>query len=449
MSDTIAAISTAVGPGAISVIRLSGPEAFRIAGGVFRGRERPPDAPHKSLLLGEITDPDGTPIDQVLLLIMRSPNAYTGEDLAEITCHGGMAAPRLILRRLLAEGARLAEPGEFTKRAFLNGKMDLAQSEAVGEVVQAMSEKALRVALRQLKGGLSSRIASAEQALLSQLALIEANIDFPEDEVEAVDRPALDDDLGRLSEDLEALLSSHTQGRFIKDGIDAVIVGKPNVGKSSLFNRLVGKDRVIVSDVPGTTRDVVDAAVPVDGLMLNLHDTAGVLEARDSVEAAAVERTRASLDRSDVVLVVMDATSPPDQADSEILERSKGKLRMIVFNKIDLEDMDQHLADEAEVRVSALEGRGIGTLLTELRRISEGIVGDLADEIITNERHAQCLDEALVAVRRARAALLDHQPLELVASDLRAALLGLGRITGSNASESLLDQIFSRFCIGK
>ena len=449
MSDTIAAISTAVGPGAMSVVRLSGADALSISDRAFRGREQPSESSHKSVLLGEITGTDDHTVDQVLLLVMRSPNSYTGEDVVEISCHGGIAAPRLVLRRLVEEGARLAEPGEFTKRAFLNGKMDLAQAEAVSELVQALSEKALRVAVRQLKGDLSLRIGRAEAALLNQLALVEANIDFPEDEVETVDRSRLGGELGGIGQGLGSLLSSHGKGRFIKDGIDAVIVGKPNVGKSSLFNSLVGEDRVIVNETPGTTRDVVDATVAVDGLLLNLHDTAGVLEARDSVEAAAVERTRASLDESDIVLVVMDASSPPDSADADIIERAAGKRRMVVFNKIDLGDVDEHLGEDPEVRVSALRGLGIEGLLKELRRISEDMVGDLADEIVTNERHALCLREALEAVERAQVALLEQVPLELVASDLRAALLGLGRITGSNASENLLDEIFSRFCIGK
>lgn len=449
MSDTIAAISTAVGPGAISVLRLSGPDALGISDRVFRGRQQPSESRHKSVLLGEIAAAGQPPIDQVLLLVMRSPNSYTGEDVVEITCHGGIAAPRLVLRRLVQEGARLAEPGEFTKRAFLNGKMDLAQAEAVSDLVHALSEKALRVAVRQLRGDLSSRISRTEAALVDLLVLIEANIDFPEDEVESIDRPRLGGELGRIGRGLSCLLSSHARGRFIKDGIDAVIVGKPNVGKSSLFNSLVGEDRVIVSEVPGTTRDVVDARVAVDGLMLNLHDTAGLLEARDPVEAAAVERTRISLDESDIVLVVMDATRPPDRTDAEIIEQSAGKRRMIVFNKIDLEDVDEHFGEDPEVRVSALRGWGIEDLLKELRKISEDMVGDLADEIVTNERHALCLVEALEAAERAQLALIDELPLELVASDLRAALLSLGKITGSNASENLLDEIFSRFCIGK
>jgi tRNA modification GTPase len=449
MSDTIAAISTPVGPGALSVVRLSGPAALSVSDAVFRGRDLPSRSHHKSILLGEIVGADGSVLDQVLLLIMRSPNSYTGEDMVEITCHGGLAAPKLVLGRLLTEGARPADPGEFTKRAFLNGKLDLAQAEAVSELVQAKSEKALRVAMRQLKGELSSRIGRTEEAVADMLALIEANIDFPEEEIEPVDRSRLGGDLGRIGRGLGDLLSTHSRGRFIKNGIDAVIVGKPNVGKSSLFNSLVGRNRVIVSEVPGTTRDVVDSTVPVDGLLLNLHDTAGVVCARDSLEAEAVERTRAALDDSDIVLVVLDASSPPGPVDREIMERAAGKPRMIVFNKVDLGDMDGHLEGDAEVRVSALRGWGIDDLLAQLRSISEHMVGDLADEIVTNERHALCLREALEAVERAGGALLQDSSLELVASDLRTALLGLGRITGSNASEDLLNRIFSRFCIGK
>ncbi|MGD9140506.1 MAG: tRNA uridine-5-carboxymethylaminomethyl(34) synthesis GTPase MnmE [bacterium] len=449
MSDTIAAIATAVGPGAISAVRLSGPDALAISDRVFRGRERPSESNHKSLLIGEIAGRDGQVIDQVLLLIMRSPNSYTGDDLVEITCHGGLVAPRLVLRGLVEEGARPADPGEFTKRAFLNGKMDLAQAEAVSELVQAKSEKALRAAVKHLKGELSYRIHEVEASLLDHLALIEANIDFPEDEIDGIDRPALGRELGGISSGLESLLSTHSRGRFLKDGIDAAIVGKPNVGKSSLFNSLVGEERVIVSEMPGTTRDVVDAAVPVDGLLLNIHDTAGVLEARDSVEVAAVERTRAALEESDIVLVVVDASSPLDEADADILGRSCGKRRMIVFNKIDLEDMEEHFGEDHEIRVSALKGWGIQGLLERLRYVSEDMVGDLADDMVTSERHALCLGEALEAVQRAGKTALEGAPIELIASDLRTALLSLGKITGSNASENLLDEIFSRFCIGK
>lgn len=449
MTDTIAAISTAVGPGAISVLRLSGPEALAIADRVFRGHHRPSECGHKAVLVGEITGPDESPIDQILLLIMRAPNSYTGEDVVEITCHGGITAPRLVLRRLVEEGARLAEPGEFTKRAFLNGKMDLAQAEAVSELVQAKSEKALRAAVRQVRGDLSSRIARAEQTLIDHLALIEAEIDFPDEEIGGVDRMGLARDLAGIRERLTSLLSTHSRSRFIREGIEAVIVGRPNVGKSSLFNSLVGEDRVIVSDVPGTTRDTVDAVVMVDGLLVNLHDTAGVLEARDSIEAAALEKTRTSVDESDVVLVVVDASSSLGQVERDTVRQISGKRRMIVFNKIDLEDMHEHLGDAPEVRVSALHGWGMDDLLRELRRICEDMVGDVADEIVTNERHAVSLSETLEALEGASTALHDRLPLELIASDLRTALLGLGKITGSNASEHLLDEIFSRFCIGK
>ncbi len=449
MSDTIAAIATAVGAGAVSMVRLSGPDALGICDRVFRGRARPSQSVHKSVLLGEMAAADGGIIDQVMMLVMRSPRSYTGEDVVEITCHGGLAAPRLVLRRLIEEGARPADPGEFTRRAFLNGKMDLAQAEAVCELVQARSEKALRVAASQLKGDLSLRISEAEARLTGHLALIEANIDFPEDEVEAVDRTGLAARLGGIGRDLEALLATRARGKLIKDGIDAAIVGRPNVGKSSLFNRLVGADRVMVSDVPGTTRDVVDASVAVDGLVVNLHDTAGVLEAVDGIERAAVERTWKAVEESDLVLVVLDAAAPMDTVDEALLEQAAGRRRLAVFNKVDLGDAGGHVPECLEVRVSALAGLGIEDLRARIRRIAEDLAGDVAGEILINERHAMCLEEAVEALERGRLALLDDLPLELAASDVRAALAALGGVTGSRATENLLDEIFSRFCIGK
>jgi tRNA modification GTPase len=467
MSDTIAAISTAVGTGAISVVRLSGPRALDIADRVFSGRDRPPEASHRTILMGEILASDGAPIDQVLLLVMRSPGTYTGEDVVEITCHGGLAAPALVLRRLLESGARPAEPGEFTRRAFLNGKMDLAQAEAVSHLIHARSEKALKVAMRHIRGGLSAAVARAERALLGHLALIEANIDFPEDEVDAVDGPGLAGDVERIRGDLESLRASHNRGKLLRNGVDAVIVGKPNVGKSSLFNSLMGEDRVIVSRVPGTTRDVVEASLAVDGLVVNLHDTAGVAHpgfAAGStgtgspqgsagpcveVEAAAAAKTRAALEAGHIVLVVLDAALPLDAADAEILRATTGRPRVAVFNKVDLSDRGEHVGAGPEVRVSALKGWGLQSLRAELRRSSESLVGDLAEDIITNERHCRCLDEAVEALERAGSGLERDLPLELIASDLRAALLSLGNITGSNASDDLLEEIFSRFCIGK
>jgi tRNA modification GTPase len=449
MTTTIAAIATAVGRGAMSILRLSGPDALTIADNIFRGRELPSESGHKSILIGRLVDPAGEPLDRVVLLVMRGPKSYTGEDLVEITCHGGSISPRIALKRLIDEGARPAEPGEFTKRAFLNGKMDLTQAEAVCEIVQAGSERALRAAARQLEGGLSARIISIERPLLEQLALVEANIDFPEDEIDPVDLEALRDSLERAGSELGTLISHRTMGRLLREGIETVIVGRPNVGKSSLFNKLVGHDRVIVSESPGTTRDVVDAVLPIDGVLFNLHDTAGVLEPVDRVEAAAVERTRSALDGSDVVLVVLDAAGPVDAADRDIWRRAEGKRRLTVFNKIDIEDADEHLGEGPEVRVSALEGWGMENLIHKLREMSEDMVADMADGAMANERHAACLNEARAAVDGARKALDSGMPLELIASDLRAALAALGRIKGSPAGEDLLDEIFSRFCIGK
>lgn len=447
--ETIAALASAPGVGAISLIRMSGPRTLEICDVVFTGKRVPSAARDRSVLLGEITDPGGAPIDQVLLIIMRGPRSLTGEDVVEITCHGGSVAPRLVLRRLIGEGARHAEPGEFTKRAFLNGKMDLAQAEAVSEIVHAKTEKALRVAVRQLRGDLSERFSGIEQELLTWLALIEANIDFTDEGIEPVDTEGLSEALDRAAEGLEHLARSHEQGRYIKDGIEVVIVGKPNVGKSSLFNRLVGQDRVIVSEVPGTTRDVVDGCVGVDGLMLRLRDTAGVRHGSGPIEAEALRRTRVAIEDADLALIVLDASLPLSHEDMEIAEEVYGKPHLFVVNKTDLPQRADVGRFGEPLRVSALRGWGLGDLLEEVRRVAHAHLGDLELEVVVSERHASCIREALRAVLRARQAVREITPLEVVASDIRSALDRLGEVTGKQVGSRVLDEIFSRFCIGK
>ena len=303
--DTIVALATSPGPSAVAMVRMSGFEAVAVCDRVFKGKVRPTQAADRTVILGEIVSSDGSPIDQVLVVVMRQPRSLTGEDVVEISCHGGSLAPRLVLRRLLEAGARAAEPGEFTKRAFLNGKIDLAQAEAVAEIVHASSDKALAVAVRQLKGDLSSRCSRIEERLLDSLAALEADIDFVDEAIEPVDRAALDSDLKGVDRELEELEASYEQGRYVKDGIDVTIVGKPNVGKSSLFNRLVGHDRVIVSEVPGTTRDVVDGLVKVNGMILNLHDTAGMRDRAGSIEAEALRRTKQAVDDTDRLIALL------------------------------------------------------------------------------------------------------------------------------------------------
>jgi tRNA modification GTPase len=452
--DTIAAIATPLGIGALAVVRMSGPAALAICDGAFRGGQAPSGARDRTSILGEIVARDGSTIDQALVLVMRGPASPTGEDIVEMTCHGGLLAPRLVLRRLIQEGARAAEPGEFTKRAFLNGKMDLAQAEAVEAIVRASSDRALAAALRQLKGGLSQEIAGIESALFDQLALVEANIDFvDEDDVGAVEASALGSAVGQAVADLEGLLAAHERGRYLREGLDVVITGKPNVGKSSLFNGLVGRDRVIVSDVPGTTRDVVDGLASIDGVVVKIHDTAGVRRASDVIEEEAVRRTRQAVAEADLALVVVDASRPPTQEDHAILEEVGAKPAILVANKMDLLAPGAGMSVGAfrgpVVQVSALKGWGLTDLAASLADAARERLGDLGYDLLVNERHAAHLGSSLEAARRATVALSDGMPLEYIAADLRIALDCLGEITGRKVTSGILDEIFSRFCIGK
>jgi tRNA modification GTPase len=450
MTDsTIAAVASPPGVGAIGLIRMSGPAAIAISDKVFRGKTRPSRARNRSVLLGEILDREGSPIDQVLLIIMRGPRSLTGEDVVEITCHGGNIAPRLVLRRLVEEGACPAEAGEFTKRAFLNGKIDLAQAEAVSEMVNASSEKALRIAMRQLKGDLSERLGRVEGALLDRLIVIEANIDFVDEEIEPLDKQCLARDLESTGSEIQGLLASHEQGKYIKLGLDVVIVGKPNVGKSSLFNRLIGKDRVIVSEIPGTTRDVVDGLVGVNGMVLRLHDTAGLGADSGLIEAEAVRRTRCRLEDADITLIVLDVSQPLTDGDLDIVGEVGVKPHLVVANKTDLPKKADLGRFDRPLNVSALKGWGMPELLDGLKQAAHAKMGDLDYEIVVGERHAACLREALGAIANATSSNENAVPPEFIASDIRCALDWIGEITGRKVSSRVLDGIFSRFCIGK
>jgi tRNA modification GTPase len=436
--------------GAVSLIRMSGPDAIKIADTVFRGRTQPSRARDRSVLLGEVVRDDGSPIDQVLVVLMRAPRSLTGEDTVEINCHGGNIAPRLVLRRLIEAGARPAVPGEFTKRAFLNGKMDLAQAEAVSEIVHATSEKALKVAIRQLRGELSGTFAKLEQGLLDWLTVMEANIEFgDEEDIAPVDRTQLALDLEGIGAEFEGLLTAYEQGKYVKEGLDVVIVGRANVGKSSIFNRLIGQDRVIVSEVPGTTRDVVDGLVGVNGMMLRLHDTAGTGGPAGPVEAEAERRTGHEISQADIALVVLDTSEPLSGQDFGIITGMKGKPHLIVANKTDLPQKANLDGIAGPIRVSALRDWGMADLLEGLRQAAHLKVGDLEYEIIVSERHAACVSKAYEAVLRARTSLRNGIPLEFTASDIRSALDHLSGVTGRNVGSAVLDEIFSRFCIGK
>jgi tRNA modification GTPase len=447
--STIAALATSCGLGAISVIRMSGADALAICDGVFRGKVTASGAPDRSVTMGDVVAADGSVIDQVLVLVMRGPKSFTGEDVVEISCHGGLA-PRLVLRRLIEMGAEPAEAGEFTKRAFLNGKMDLAQAEAVADIVRAGSERALKAAVRQLKGDLSDRFRALEAALFQVLTMLEADIDFPDEEdTGGLDLPSLVDRLRDAGSGLENLLAAHERGKHLHHGLDVAIVGKPNVGKSSIFNRLVGEDRVITSDVPGTTRDVVDGVLSLDGIVVHLHDTAGVRVPCGALEEAAVARSRRAVADADLALIVIDASKPLTEEDREVLGSAAYKPHLIVVNKTDL-PMQADFGPFAEaIRMSALRGWGLPDLLEGLRSSAHaGLEGAECDPMVS-ERHAACIRAALESLRQAAGSARKGLSYEFIAADVRCALDSLGMVTGRKVAEGVLDEIFSRFCIGK
>jgi tRNA modification GTPase len=452
--DTIAAISTPPGEAGIGIVRLSGPEAQTIARRLFRPRRSRPYWQSHRLYLGHILDSRGEVLDEVLLTLMRAPHTYTREDVVEIHCHSGFAVLRAILGEVLAQGARLARPGEFTLRAFLSGRLDLSQAEAVLEVIKARTQASLRVATAHLVGGLGQRLGGISAALLGVLVRLEAALDFPEEAAELAPA-AIEEALAGPQEELEHLLATYKQGRLLREGVKVVLAGRPNVGKSSLLNRLLDADRAIVTDIPGTTRDVIEETVTLGGLALVLSDTAGLRQARDLVEELGVARSRERLAQADLILYLVDGSAPFSPEDTQVLGELAGRPVLIVLNKIDLpqkiqlEDISRNFSHRVVV-LSALTGQGLENLeQAVLDLVLEG--GVRTDgEIVTQARHAELLVRAGEALARCRALLDQAEPAwELVALEVKEALLALGEITGEEVGDAVLDHIFSEFCIGK
>jgi tRNA modification GTPase len=466
--DTIVAVSTATGAGAIGIVRMSGPAAVNIVEAVFRpgrGEGLLPNQTHR-LLYGHVVDPrNGEDVDEVLLAVMRAPHSYTREDIVEVHCHGGVAAQRAVLRLLVHFGARLAEPGEFTRRAFLNGRIDLAQAESVAAIVAARSSGALRASVRQLEGGLSERLRLVRRALLGLLAQIEATVDFSDEDVDALDWARLGDGLLAARADLERLLRTAFIGRALEQGLRTAIVGKPNVGKSSLLNALLMRERAIVSDIPGTTRDTVEELMEIGGIPIHLVDTAGIRAGGDHIERLGVERSVRAMEHADLVLAVIDVTQAWDDADRVLIQGLDRKRLVVVCNKIDLtQDGDRRVEAFREYlgngpqsaggwqicAVSAITGGGLG----ELRDLIEGIVSGgeglhLEEPVLASERQRGLVSEAFDRTQAALSATGRGSDEELICEDIREAVLALGRITGEDLTQDLLDEIFSRFCIGK
>jgi tRNA modification GTPase len=452
--DTIAAISTPPGEAGIGIVRLSGPQAEDIARQLFRPRRpREPWQSHR-LYLGHILDSRGHVLDEVLLTLMRAPHTYTREDVVEIHCHSGFAVLKAILGEVLARGARLARPGEFTLRAFLAGRLDLSQAEAVLEVIQARTQASLRVAAAHLAGGLGKRLGELRSTLLNILAQVEAALDFPEEAAELSPQELREELAGPL-EELEKLLATYRQGRLLREGVRVVLAGRPNVGKSSLLNRLLDADRAIVTDIPGTTRDVIEETISLAGIPLRLSDTAGLREARDLVEELGVARSRERLAQADLILLLVDAGAPLSSEDAQTLEDLAQRPVLIVLNKIDLpqqlkvEDLRPY-SSQPVVEISALTGQGLANLeQTMMDLVLAGGV-QAAGEIVTQARHAELLRQAQAALFRGRELLEQAEPpWELLAFEVLEALQALGEITGEAVADAVLDQIFEQFCIGK
>lgn len=451
--DTIAAISTPPGYSGIGIVRMSGAESIRIAEEVFRpnrSRKLTETLSHR-IIYGHLIHPtDGQVIDEVLLSVMKSPHTFTREDMVEINCHGGPVALRRTLEVLLDAGARLAQPGEFTKRAFLNGRIDLAQAEAVLDIINSLTEEGNRAAIEQLGGGLSERMEAMRQALIELIAVVEASIDFPEEGIEPPTMEELNRKASEVLNELEQMIDQARYGRILREGLRTAIIGRPNVGKSSILNALVAHDRVIVTDVPGTTRDVIEEYLNIDGIPIRIMDTAGIREAKDLAEKEGVERSLRAMKEADLTLLVIDGSEELHETDRALMERCKGVQAVIVLNKNDLPPgvSSDRFTGRLTVRISALKKSGIEELKRVMKDVS--LKERRGDEtaLVTNVRHVRALKEAKTAVASFLHGLTELPP-ELLSVDLREALEAIGEITGDTTTDEILDRIFSDFCIGK
>lgn len=465
MEDTIAAIATAVGESGIGIIRISGPQSESVIEELFIpiNRDNWQMRTSHKLYLGHIRTAPGEKeiIDQALVTIMKGPHSYTGEDVAEIHCHGGFLAVRAVLEAVLKTGVRLAEPGEFTKRAFLNGKLDLAQAEATIDLIRAKSMPGLKMAAGHLKGKLSQEVDYCQEQILKILAYLEAAIDFPDDEIEVLPDEEMESISQEVIRRLEKLLAGFHKGRIFQEGLKTVILGKPNVGKSSLLNALLGRERAIVTDIPGTTRDLIEEFVDLGGIPLKLIDTAGVRMTKDLVEKIGVEKTKAVVEEADLVLFVLDAATGVTGNDELVwqLVREAGVPLLVLVNKVDLDTIrtdKQALAEKFGdkgidiIEISALTGYGLAELEEKVRLMVGMGEAKLDQELLISRlRHQESIGKAIEHLKEFLRALAEGYPEDFLTIDLRAAWEALGEINGKTVGEDVIDRIFSEFCIGK
>ena len=450
MNDTICAISTALGVGAISIVRVSGKEAISISNSIFKGKDLNKVNSH-TIHYGYIVDNDEI-IDEVLVSVMKAPKTFTMEDVVEINCHGGIATTNRVLELLLEHGCRLAEAGEFTKRAFLNGRIDLMEAEAVMDLINTKTDLSRKVSINQLRGYGSKMIKDLRNDLINIISNIEVNIDYPEyNDIYEVTRDDIVNKIGNIKKQLEKILNSYENGKIIKDGINTVIVGRPNVGKSSILNRLLEYEKAIVTDIPGTTRDIVEGSVNIDGITLNF-DTAGIRDTDDVVEKIGVQKSLNSIDDADLVLIILNNNEELSDVDKDILDKTKNKTSIIVVNKDDLDkklDLSNYM-DRNIIYTNTLDYEGIDSLKNEIKRLFKFDKIEKMDyNFITNARQVAKIKDSLKRINDIYSGIENELPLDMIEIDLRDIWDVLGELVGDSYDEELLDNLFSKFCVGK
>ena len=454
-NETIVAPATSTGKSSVNIIRLSGVKSLAVAESIFMPKKYKISENPRRMIYGHIIDKDKV-IDEVMLCYMKAPHSFTCEDVVEINCHGGSKSLEEIMSLILTKGVRLAQNGEFTKRAFLNGRIDLSQAEAVIDIINAKSTKSFENAQRQLQGRLSGRIEKIDERLKKSIAQITVAIDFPEEDIPEVTYEELLSDVEISIDELNKLKETYKNGKVISDGINIAIIGRPNVGKSSLLNELLEENRAIVTDIAGTTRDIITESLSINGISVNLIDTAGIRETQDVVEKIGVERSISSIENADIILLVLDTSDKLNTEDRELMEKLKDRQYLILLNKSDLQNklnisqLPSFIDKDNIINISTLDKRGIEELKENIYAKAVSFDDDSINNVmITNSRHYSLIENAINSLKDARQSLLDNVELDILEIDFLNAVDYLGQITGLSVSESLLDTIFSKFCIGK
>lgn len=457
IDDTIAAIATAPGEGGIGIIRISGEKSLQVAESIFKSvtGKKIKDYNTRTLIYGTIVDGEKI-IDEALVAYMKGPKSYTGEDVIEINCHGGFISVKKILELILSKDVRLADAGEFTKRAFLNGRIDLSQAEAIIDVIKAKTDKAHEVAQSQLEGSLSKKIRELRFKVTEVLAHLEVSIDFAEEDVEEITYKTLRENAEDIKNEIKKLYDTSESGKILRDGLKTVIIGKPNVGKSSLLNSILGENRAIVTDIAGTTRDVIEEFVNIKGIPLKIVDTAGIRETEDIVEKIGVEKSKESYNTADLVIMVLDSSRPLSQEDREILETLENKKTIVLLNKtdlpqkIDIDELSKYVDCSSIIKISALQHKGLEELQDKIEAmVYKGSVKNSSNLMITNSRHKDALLKAYESINDAISAIDQSMPYDFIEVDFKNIWDYLGYINGDTVKEDLLDTIFANFCIGK